>query len=429
MLKLQRPDPNLVRVSAARFISRAGGMAAFFVGIWGKATYDLDSTPGQLALLMGVMGVMATIGSTIGGLLVDRFDPKRVMLFGEIAFVPSAIAPMFADTMGQMTLSIAVLSLFSMIVYTSVASFPPYLTDDEEKLKGINGAIETAGNLAFVAGPAIGALIVRFGEIDQIFLFDAITSLVAATFILKVRVRDLDVDVSPVVDKKPKSSAFQEIKEGFALSYSRRTIRLFITTSTATWIAFGAFGAVEPLFYRDVLEVGPETLGWVNTIFGLGMITGSVLLVKMPERLMTARTVVIGVSLSGLCAVLYAGTADVRVVAFGAIVWGVVLGVLFPMSRTLTQRATPDGMYGRVTGAINVHGQIGELLPLTFVPALAALVGVQAVLVGAGVVLFALSLTRYREANRIDKLLPVAHAEQIDEAHLTPEDEPISPLV
>lgn len=437
MLKLQRPDPNLVRVSAARFISRAGGEAAFFVGIWGKATYDLNSTPGQLALLMGVMGVMALMGTTVGGLLVDRFDPKRVMLFGEIAFVPSAIAPMFADTMGQMTLSIAVLSLVSMVVYTSVASFPPYLTDDDEKLKGINGALESAGNLAFVAGPAIGALIVKFGEIDQIFLFDAITSLVAAAFILKVRVRDLVPRDGPGrVDSEGKRehSAVQEIKEGFAFSYSRRTIRLFITTSAAIWIAFGAFGAVEPLFYRDVLKVGPETLGWVNTIFGLGMITGSVLLVKMPERLMTARSVVIGVTLSGLCAVLYAGTADLRVVAFGAMVWGIVLGVLFPMSRTLTQRATPDGMYGRVTGAVNVHAHIGELLPLTFVPVLAALVGVQAVLVGAGVLLFALSLTRYREANRVDALLPVAHGAGAhvgvhDAAHLSPEDEPISPVV
>lgn len=430
MLKLQRPDPNLVRVTAARFISRAGGEAAFFVGIWGKATYDLDSTPGQLALLMGVMGVMALLGTTAAGLLVDRFDPKRVMLFGEMAFVPSAIAPMFADTMGQMTLSIAVLSLVSMAVYTSVASFPPYLTDDDEKLKGINGAIESAGNLAFVAGPAIGALIVKFGEIDQIFLFDALTSLVAVAFILKVKVRDLDPRDGLDSERKPKHSAIQEIKEGFAYSYSRRTIRLFMTTSTATWIAFGAFGAVEPLFYRDVLKVGPETLGWVNTIFGLGMITGSILLVKMPERLMTARSVVIGVTLSGLCAVLYAGTADVRVVALGAIVWGAVLGVLFPMSRTLTQRATPDGMYGRVTGAVNVHAHIGELLPLTFVPALAALVGVQAVLVGAGVLLFALSLTRYREANRVDALLPVAHAAEVHEdAHLRPEDEPISPVV
>lgn len=429
MLSFQRPDPNLVRVSAARFISRSGGEAAFFVGIWGKATYDLNSTPGQLALLMGVMGVMALIGTTIGGLLIDRFDPKRVMLYGEIAFVPSAIAPMFADTMGQMTLSIAVMSLFSMIVYTSVASFPPYLTGDDEKLKGINGALESAGNLAFVAGPAIGALIVKFGEIDQIFLFDAITSIVAAVLILRVTLRDLHADRDQGTEKRSGFSAFREIKEGFAFSYSRRTIRLFITTTAATWVAFGAFGAVEPLFYRDVLKVGPETLGWVNTIFGLGLISGSVLLVKMPERFMTARSVVIGVTLSGLSAVLYAGTADLRVVAFGAIVWGAVLGILFPMSRTLMQRATPDGMYGRVTGTVNVHAHVGELLPLTFVPAIAALVGVQAVLVGAGVLLFGLSLTRYREANRVDALLPVTHAEAIEDAHLTPEDEPISPVV
>ncbi len=428
MLRFQRPEPNLVRVSAARFISRSGGEAAFFVGIWGKASYDLDSTPGQLALLMGVMGIMALIGTTVGGVLIDRFDPKKVMLFGEVLFVPSAIAPMFANTMGQMTLSIAVLSLFSMIVYTSVASFPPYLTDDDEKLKGINGALESAGNLAFVAGPAIGALIVKFGDIDQIFLFDAATSLIAAALVLKVRLRDLHADHDPATEGNSKLSAFQEIKEGFKFSYSTRTIRLFITTTAATWVAFGAFGAVEPLFYRDVLEVGPETLGWVNTIFGLGMISGSVLLVKMPERFMTARSVVIGVTLSGLCAVLYAGTADVRVVAFGAIVWGAVLGVLFPMSRTLMQRATPDGLYGRVTGAVNVHAHMGELLPLTFVPALAAVVGVQAVLVGAGLVLFALSLTRYREASRVDALLPISHTEVVEEARLSPDDEPISPV-
>ena len=154
MLRLQRPEPNLVRISR-RFIPRTGGEAAFFVGIWGKASYDLDSTPGQLALLMGVMGVMALIGTTIGGVLIDRFDPKKVMLYGEIAFVPSAIAPMFADTMAQMTLSIAVLSLFSMIVYTSVASFPPYLTDDDEKLKGINGALSPPATWRSWPGPPL----------------------------------------------------------------------------------------------------------------------------------------------------------------------------------------------------------------------------------------------------------------------------------
>ena len=32
-------NKNLLRVAAARFISRAGGEAAFFVGICGKAAY------------------------------------------------------------------------------------------------------------------------------------------------------------------------------------------------------------------------------------------------------------------------------------------------------------------------------------------------------------------------------------------------------
>ncbi len=423
MLQMKKPDANLVRVSLARFVSRAGGEAAFFVGIWGKATFELDSTPGQLALLMGVMGIMALLGTTAGGVLVDRYDPKRVLLYGEIAFVPAAIAPVFADTMGTLTLAIAFLSFFSMIVFASIASFPPYLTEDEDKLKGINGALETAGNAAFVAGPAMGALLAHFGEIDHIFILDAVTSLVAAALILKVKVRSF------AAPEEAKRSAFAEIKQGFAVTYSKSSLRLFITTGTATWLAFGAFGSVEPLFFRDVLDVGPETLGLVNAIFGLGMIGGSVLMVKMPERFMTARSVVFGVSATGLGAVLYAGTADLRVVILGAIVWGVVLGVTFPLTRTLTQRATPEGMYGRVTGTITVHAHIGELLPLTFVPAVAAVVGVQAVLVGAGIFLFLISLTRYRAAGRVDRELPrPAPSEEID-GHLTAIEEPISPVV
>lgn len=417
---------NVGRVAMARFVSRAGGEAAFFVGIWGKSTYELDSTPGQLALLMGVMGVMALLGSAIGGVLVDRYDPKRVLLYGEIAFVPAALAPILASTMSEMTLSIAFLALVSMVVYTAVASFPPYLTAEEDELKGVNAVIETAGNAAFVAGPALGALLVRFGDVDHIFVLDAVTSLVGAVFILSVHIRPMPKESNG----EAKPSAFREMKEGFGIAYSSKALRLFILTSTFTWLAFGAFGSVEPLFYRDVLEVGPETLGWVNTIFGLGLIAGSVVLARLPKRYMTATSVVALTSLSGLGGVLYASTADLRIVVLGAILWGMVLGMVFPMSRTLTQVATPEGMYGRVTAAINLHAHVGELFPLTFVPALAAALGVQAVLVGAGGVLFLLSLTRYRAAFVVDREVMPAVAERDDlETHLEPSDEPVSPVV
>lgn len=50
-----RRDRDIARVVAARFISRTGGEAAFFVGIWGMAAYRFHSSPGQLALLMGTL--------------------------------------------------------------------------------------------------------------------------------------------------------------------------------------------------------------------------------------------------------------------------------------------------------------------------------------------------------------------------------------
>ena len=67
-------------VTLARFISRTGGEAAFFVGIWGKAAYDLRAEAGQIAVLIGVMGIAGLVGSGIAGPLIDRFGPRRVLM-------------------------------------------------------------------------------------------------------------------------------------------------------------------------------------------------------------------------------------------------------------------------------------------------------------------------------------------------------------
>jgi len=108
----------------------------------------------------------------------------------------------------------------------------------------------------------------------------------------------------------------------------------------------------------------------------------------------------------------------------GAVYWGVILGVMFPLVRTLIQLATPDHLVGRVMGTTNVSSHIGELLPLTFVPALAAVVGIQPVLVGSGVGLIILALFTYREGARIDWL---RSAEPKDTIPLDITDEPITP--
>lgn len=409
-------DPNALRVALARFTSRAGAEAAFFVGIWGKAAYEFNATPQQQALLMGSLGVFTLLGAAAAGVLVDRFNPKRVLVGAEMLFVPSTLALALPDSVYQMTAVVAVSALCGAVVVTSVGSFPPFLTDDPERLLRINAVTEAAASSSFILGPALGALIVRYATLDWIFVFDALTSVVAVVLVAPVRIRR-----ARTVER---SSAFREFRAGFGFAYSQRALRLYLGLGTAVWLSFGAFGALEPLFYRDVLRTSPEALGWINTIFGLGLVSGSTLLNRLPTRFVRARTAVMCAFGSGLGAVIYTGTDDMRVVVIGAIYWGVVLGIMLPVIRTLLQRDTPEHLIGRVMGVGHVHNQVGELLPLTFVPALAAAFGLQRVLVGSGVVLMAIAVACWHEALHIDRTRARGPAEL---ERLEAIDEPVSP--
>jgi len=214
------------------------------------------------------------------------------------------------------------------------------------------------------------------------------------------------------------------MREGFRFAWRSPPLRLYLGIFAALWLSFGAFGALEPLFYRDVLGTGPEALGWVNTIFGAGVVGGSVLLGRLPSRLVCARLALLGAVASGIGAILYTATADLRVVVLAAIYWGVVLGVMFPLVRTLIQLATPDHLVGRVMGTTNVSSQVGELFPLAFVPALAAAFGIQPVLIGSGVCLIVAALLTYSQGTRIDKLRTSDPAQT---EPLAVANEPVSP--
>ncbi len=411
-----RPDRNELLVVAARFLSRAGGEAAFFVGIWGKAAFEFDASAGQIAVLMGGVGLATIVGSMVAGVLVDRFDPRRVIMAGELLFVPATLAMIVAGTMVQLTVFGAFLGFAGAPVFTAIGAFGPYLTQDPDRLSTVNARIEAAGLAAFIAGPAAGAFIVRYATIDWVFALDAITSLVAVALVAPVRLR--------LVASAERTSAWGEVREGLRYSYRSRQLRFYILVATALWFTFGSFAALEPLFFRDVLGVDVEALGWVNTIFGIGLVTGAVLLPRLPDGLKTATGLSVMVVANAGGVLLYAGTAEIAVVVAGALLWGIVIGLFFPLHRTLVHLNSPDDLVGRITGTVAVHAHGGELIPLAIVPGLAGAFGVQQVLVGAGLVLAVVGLVSLREAAAIDRLRP----EPVPPSGgLVVADEPISP--
>ncbi len=390
------------RVVTGRFISRVGGEAAFFVGIWGKTAFELDASASGVAAVMAALGLASLIGSAIAGVLVDRYDPRRVLIWGELLFIPVALSLVFANTIPTMVMATFALGLVGTPVYTAIASFAPYLTDDPEQLAKINGYIEGASWAAFVVGPALGALMTITVGLNGIFVLDAATSAIAAVLMIPVKVRKL------AKKDREGSHGIQELREGFRFSYGSRRLRFYLILGSLVWILFGTFSALEPLFYRDVLGVQPETMGWVNSLFGIGLVTGTLISSRLPARLRTARTMVVLVALNSVGDLLYIGTDRLPVVVAAGMTWGVVIGTMAPLLRTMIQINSPDDLVGRITGVSQVHSEVAHLLPLAFAPLLAASFGVQPSLMMAGGFVGLLALCFYPEARKLDRAKEVA---------------------
>ncbi len=403
---------------AARLVSRVGGEAAFFVGLWGKAAYELDATTWQMTGLMAALAVASLVGSAIAGVFVDRFDPRRVLIGAEVLFVPATLALITADSMAQLIPLAALFGVVSAPTFTAISSFAPYLTDDEQRLASINSAIESAGMAAVFLGPAAGALVVGWWSVDAVFVLDAVTSVIAVILVLTVVMRD--------VERTESTSFVAEARAGLAFTYGHPALRYFVLGTTAIWLVFGAFSVLEPFFFRDVLGASLETLGWVASLFGVGLFAGSYVLPRLPATLVSARGMAAVLAVNGLGAFLYAATDSIVIVAIGGIVWGFLIGLFAPIVRTLLHLHSPDPLIGRISSVNQMHAEVAHLLPLLAVPVLVATFDVRPVMLATGWFLVVAGLVFFRAGANVDRAFPT-HVEVGDLERIHPSDEPISP--
>lgn len=375
----------------------------FFIGVWGVAAYTFQASAKTLAFVMAGNSIAAIVGSIAAGVFVDRIGPRRVLFIAELLTIPVVVALVFAKSWVAFVCLAWLLGLVGTPTFTAGASFAPFLVSETSELERVNAAVEGAGSAGFVLGPAIGAFLAKIFGLPSVFWLMAACSVVAAVLAWSVR-----IDFRGAAEQH---HPFAEFRDGLKVAYSTRTLRYAILAGTAVWFGFGAFSALEPLFFRDVVKVGVEWIGWMNTAFSLGLVFGAWLLPRLPGAIVSVRGLAVMTSLCGLGAVAYVGSSDLRVIACGAAVWGFVIGVTEPLMRTVLHVASPAGYVGRVVGTAQYHRNMGELIPLAYAPALAAAFGVQATLVTGGIVVAVVVLATWPIAVSIDREIALSGRE------------------
>jgi len=351
--------------------------------------YDLSGLPAAMSAVGVALSLPQVVTLLIGGVVSDRFDPRRVMLFSDL--VRAAVMATLA--VASLT---GVIQLWQIIaltaVYGAAAGFfgpafdalVPQIVAEQDLVaaNALDQFIRPAGMQIF--GPMLGGAVIAIGGAGWAFAADSATFAVSVACLLAMR--RIAAPVAAPAEEEPAESLWRELREG--ISYVRRHVWLWGTFLSATFTYLLFVGPTEvllPYVVKTELGGSAAALGLVLTSGGLGAIVAAISVgwAGIPRRFMTfmygtwaiATLAVAGYGLATATWQLAAACVLVNgLEAAGTVAWA-----------TAKQRLVPARLLGRVS---SVDWFVSTaLLPLSYALAapVASMIGVRNTLVGAGV--------------------------------------------
>lgn len=389
------------RLVAMRFLIYTGFQTSYFIGVIGTLTYADDASVVATSLAVLFMNVFVILGSFAGGAALDALGPRRHFLLSIVGTLATGAAILaFGSATGIVLLGAVLLGFVMGFAQPIATSYPAYLTDDPVELKDINSAISMFSNVSIIVGPTLGGFVAAAASSRAVFvlmmLFTALAFIVGWGFRPQTShvAGDADADSAEEGERAgqspdPNTSSRVTFATSIKTVFTNSVLALLFCIIFLSNFGYGAFDPLESFFYRDVLHVGVEWMGWLSSASGVGAVLGAVIALSLPPRFVSLKTLLVALMSVGLGSLLYVGTPYVGVALVGQLALGVAWGVVNPLHNTIVQTTAPLEQLGRVNSVMGFGNMFAGVAPLAIAPWLAATFGVQQTLVGAGMVVTA----------------------------------------
>ncbi len=396
LASLRSLSPAALRLVWMRLFIYLGVQCAYFIGVVGTLTYVMGGGVTENALGIVLLNGCIVLGSFVGGPLLDRIGPRRFFSVVVAALVFTSVAyQLLAQSVVGVLVGAALLGASWGLGDLVAKSFPAYLTDDAEELKTMNSVIFTVSNAAVIVGPLMGGFVSAVASPQAVFWLLGVCSLVALVPAAGFRpVRDPRAAAEGLARSTGDGDARSDnsLRAGFRSVFGSPALALLFWSCFFSFFGYGAFDPLESLYYRDVLRVDVEWMGWLSAAAGVGGVVGSMLLMRLPARRVNVRTLLAVLASEGAFALLYVGTPWVAVACAGQVLLGVAFGMLTPLLSTLVQTHAPLSTIGRVNAVMGFGNNVAGVAPLLCAPALAEVLGVQGTLVLASLLVLCMPL-------------------------------------
>ncbi|MBN9387391.1 MAG: MFS transporter [Chloroflexi bacterium] len=315
---------------------------------------------------VGLLGAFGTLPALVfalpGGVWVDRFEKRRIIIICDLAraFLLFLI-PLSALT-GWLNLSLLLainfaVGIFDILFSIAYRSVLPGLLSRQE-LVDANSQLEISRSAVQIAGPGLAGLLIQVLTAPFAIIVDAVSFLFSAFFFQRLP----KVKKEPEIGPASKPSLWGEIKKGIAVIHRDSVLfRLLISSLIMNFFSH-ILDATLLLYATRDLGVAP---GWFGLIFGagsVGFMIGALTAKRVSRRLNLGKAAILGLlvmATGDFCIVLAGGDMFMIVLALliGQFLFGIGATNYNINQYSLRQSRAPGEMLGRVNSVFTFASQ------------------------------------------------------------------------
>jgi MFS family permease len=328
------------------------GQSISLVGTWitriatGWLVYRLTGSD----LLLGVVSFCGQIPTLflapMAGVLVDRWDRHKVLLGTQVLSLLQSLALALLTFAGIITVGeILALQLFQGLINAfdtpARQAFVVTMIEDRGDLPNAIALNSSMVNASRIAGPAIGGvLIASMGE-AWCFLVDAISYVAVIGSLLAMRLDRLEREL-------PVSRLREELVTGFRYVRDFEPIRTLLLLLALVSTMGMPYAVLMPAFASKILHGGPNTLGILMGMSGVGALVGAVYLASRTTVLGLGNVIATSVTLFGAALIAFALSHTLWLSIALLPLVGAGFMVALASSNTVLQTIVEENLRGRV---------------------------------------------------------------------------------
>lgn len=308
--------------------------------------YRLTGEARWLGLTAFASQVPAFLLSPLAGVIGDRADRRKLLMWADAvqmiqAFTLAALVFFRVIAPWQIVALAVILGLSTAFDITTRHAFAGDLVGKEHLTSAVSlNAISING--ARVLGPALGGLLLpKIGEAGC-FLINGLSY---AWFIYQLAKMKLSTSETRT---KQTVSILHSFLEALRYTIRKTAIRrLLIIGMFGAFIGF-PYMILLPVFAKDVLHGGAQTLGWLSSAGGIGGIIGVFTIGSRYNSEKVESQVLLELALTGASFVLLGFSRSVAFSLLGCFFAGFFMMSIFPKMNVAIQALVDDEMRARV---------------------------------------------------------------------------------